>query len=165
MPTPPLHGPSYPSSSNGEEPACNAGDLGSIPGLGRSPGEANGNPLQYSCLENSIETGAWWATVHGLQRVRHDCVAISISIGIKVDDFSPIINLFPKLKKNLYQIPQSNLCPLIPSKPKGNHCPNDRYDSSFLPDFVLHTICNVVFHLLFILLLIMLNILKYVHLS
>ena len=46
--------------------ACNAGDLGSIPELGRSPGEGNGNPLQYSCLENPIDGGAWWATVHGV---------------------------------------------------------------------------------------------------
>ena len=44
--------------------ACNAGDLGSIPGLGRSPGEGNGTPLQYSCLENPVGRGAWWATVH-----------------------------------------------------------------------------------------------------
>ena len=49
--------------------ACNVGDLGSIPGLGRSPGEGNGNPLQYSCLENPMDRGAWWATVHGSQRV------------------------------------------------------------------------------------------------
>ena len=46
--------------------ACNAGDLGSIPGSGRSPGEGNGNPLQYSCLENLMDGGAWWATVHGV---------------------------------------------------------------------------------------------------
>ena len=46
--------------------ARNAGDLGSIPGLGRSPGEGNGSPLQYSCLENSMDGGAWWATVHGV---------------------------------------------------------------------------------------------------
>ena len=44
--------------------AYNAGDLGSIPGLGRSPGEGNGNPFQYSCLENPLDRGAWWATVH-----------------------------------------------------------------------------------------------------
>ena len=48
--------------------ACNAGDLGSIPGLGRSPGEENGNPLQYSCLENPMDGGAWWATVHGVAK-------------------------------------------------------------------------------------------------
>ena len=44
--------------------ACNAGDQGSIPGSGRSPGVGNGNPLQYSCLQNSLDRGAWWATVH-----------------------------------------------------------------------------------------------------
>ena len=44
--------------------ACNAGDPRSIPGWGRSPGEGNGNPLQYSCLENPMDIGAWWATVH-----------------------------------------------------------------------------------------------------
>jgi len=48
--------------------ACNAGDLGSIPGSGRSPGEGNGNPLQYSCLENPMDGGAWWATVHGVAK-------------------------------------------------------------------------------------------------
>ena len=48
--------------------ACNAGDLGSIPGSGRSPGEGNGNPLQYSCLENPVDGGAWWATVHGVTK-------------------------------------------------------------------------------------------------
>ena len=50
--------------------ACNAGDLGSIPGWGRSPGEGNGNPLQYSCLENPMDGGAWWATVHGVAKSR-----------------------------------------------------------------------------------------------
>ena len=50
-----------------KESACNAGDPGFIPRLGRSPGEGNGNPLQYSCLENSIDRGAWWATDHGVQ--------------------------------------------------------------------------------------------------
>ena len=49
----------------GKESACNAGDPGSIPGLGRSSGEGNGNPLQYSCLENPMDRGHWWATVHG----------------------------------------------------------------------------------------------------
>ena len=46
--------------------ACNAGDPGSIPQLGRSPGEGNSNPLQYSCLENPMDRGAWWATVYGV---------------------------------------------------------------------------------------------------
>ena len=48
--------------------ACNAGDRGSIPGSGRSPREGNGNPLQYSCLENSMDGGAWRATVHGVAK-------------------------------------------------------------------------------------------------
>ena len=50
---------SYFGGSDGKASACNAGDLGSIPGLGRSPGEGNGNPLQYTCLENSMDGGAW----------------------------------------------------------------------------------------------------------
>ena len=61
----------FPGGSDGEESACNAGDPGLIPGLGRSPGEGNGYPLQYSCLENLMHRGAWWATVHRLQRVGH----------------------------------------------------------------------------------------------
>ena len=48
--------------------AYNVRDLGSIPGSGRSPGEGNGNPLQYSCLENSMDGGAWWATVNGVAK-------------------------------------------------------------------------------------------------
>ena len=48
--------------------ACNVGDLGSISGSGRSPGEGSGNPLQYSCLENSMDGGVWWATVHGVAK-------------------------------------------------------------------------------------------------
>ena len=50
--------------------ACNPGDLGSIPGSGRSPGEGNGTPLHYSCLENPMGRGAWWATVHGVTKSR-----------------------------------------------------------------------------------------------
>ena len=62
----------FPSSSNGKESACSVGDLGSIPGLERTPGEGHGNPLQYSCLDNSMDRGAWQSTVHGSQRVGHD---------------------------------------------------------------------------------------------
>ena len=51
-------------SSVSKESACSAGDPGSIPGLGRSPGEGNGNPLQYYCLENPMSRGVWWATEH-----------------------------------------------------------------------------------------------------
>ena len=60
----------FPCGSVGKESACNAGDLGLIPGSGRSPGEGNGNPLQYPCLENLMDRGAWWAIQSmGLQRV------------------------------------------------------------------------------------------------
>ena len=58
----------FPGGSDGRESACSAGDLGSIPGSGRSPGEGYGNPLQSSCLENSVDGGAWWATVHGVTK-------------------------------------------------------------------------------------------------
>ena len=58
----------FPSSSVSKESACSAGDLGSIPGSGRSPGEGNGNPLQYSCLENAMDRGAWQDTVHGVSK-------------------------------------------------------------------------------------------------
>ena len=55
-------------SSYDKESACNEGDPGLIPELVRSPGEGNDNPLQYSCLENPMDRGAWWATVHGLTK-------------------------------------------------------------------------------------------------
>ena len=57
---------------NDKESACNAGDLGLIPGSGRSTGEENANPLQYSCLKNPMDRGAWWATVHGVTKVGHN---------------------------------------------------------------------------------------------
>ena len=58
----------YLGGSDGKESSCNAGDPGSIPELGRCPGEGHGNPLQFSCLENSLDRGAWWAAVHGVTK-------------------------------------------------------------------------------------------------
>ena len=58
----------FPGGSEGKASVCNAGDLGWIPGSGRSPGEGNGNPLQHSCLENPMDGGAWQATVHGVAK-------------------------------------------------------------------------------------------------
>ena len=55
----------FPGGSDGQETTCNVGDLGSIPELEKFPGEGNGNPLQHSCLENSMDRGTWWAPVHG----------------------------------------------------------------------------------------------------
>ena len=58
----------FPGGSDSKASAHNAGDPGLIPGLGSFPGEGNGNPLQYSCLENSMDGGAWWAAVHGVAK-------------------------------------------------------------------------------------------------
>ena len=60
----------FPGGLDGKESACNVGDRGSIPGLGRSPGEGNDNPLQYCCLENTMDRGAWQAPVHGVTKDR-----------------------------------------------------------------------------------------------
>ena len=67
------------SDSEGKESACSAGSLGLIPGSGRTPGEGNGYPLQYSCLQNSMDGGAWQATVLGSKRVRHEWVTNTIT--------------------------------------------------------------------------------------
>ena len=64
----PLCRTGFPGGSVVKDPPANAGDASLIPELGRSPGEGNGNPLQYSCLENSMDRGAWWATVHGVTK-------------------------------------------------------------------------------------------------
>ena len=64
--------PGFLGGSAVKNPPANAVDMGSISVSGRSPGERNGNPLQYSYLENLMDWGAWWATVHGSQRVKHD---------------------------------------------------------------------------------------------
>ena len=68
IPLHPLKG--VPGGSDGKESACNAGDPGIIPGLGKYPGEGNGNPLQYFCLENPMDRGAWRVTVHGVTKSR-----------------------------------------------------------------------------------------------
>ena len=72
-----------PPSPVGKESACNAGDLGSIPGSEISPGEGNGNPLQYSCRKNPMDRGAWQAPVHGVARLGHDwahCLSVCFSV-------------------------------------------------------------------------------------
>ena len=67
LPTPVFLG--FPGGSAGKESACSVGDPGSIPGLERFPAEGNGNPLQYSCLENPMDREAWWATVHRVSQL------------------------------------------------------------------------------------------------
>ena len=68
--------------SDGKEPAYKARDPGSIPGLGRSPREGNGNPLQYSCLENSMDRGAWWATIHGTRKELDTVEGLTLSLSL-----------------------------------------------------------------------------------
>ena len=68
----------FPHSSVGKASARSAGDLGSIPGSGRSPGEGNGNPFQYGGLENPMDRGAWWAPVHGVPRAGHDLATTAL---------------------------------------------------------------------------------------
>ena len=64
------HPEGFPCGSDGRESVCKAGDTSSIPGLGRSPGGGHGKPLQYSCLENPMDRGAWRATIHGVTKSR-----------------------------------------------------------------------------------------------
>ena len=73
--------------SDGKMSAYNAGGLGSIPGLGRSPTAGNGNPLQYSCLENSVDGGAWWATVHGVAKESDTTEPAHTYINIYIHSF------------------------------------------------------------------------------
>ena len=77
----------FPGGSDGKESTCNAGDLSSIPGSGKSPGGGNGNPLQYSYLDNPMDRGAWWATVHGVTKSRTRLSNLHLSFGM--DEASP----------------------------------------------------------------------------
>ena len=71
----------FPGGSVCRESASNVGDLGSFPGSGRSCGDGNDNPLQYSCLENSMGRGAWWLPSMGSQRVGHDLATLTVSLS------------------------------------------------------------------------------------
>ena len=73
----------FPGGSDGKESACNAGDPGLIPGSGRYPGEGNGYPLQFSCLENPMGRGAWQATAHGVTKSdKTERLTLSLSLSI-----------------------------------------------------------------------------------
>ena len=72
----------FPGGSDGKESDYNGGDLDSIPGLGISPGEGNSNPLQYPCLENPMDGGAWWAAVHGVAHSQTRLKRLSSSVSI-----------------------------------------------------------------------------------
>ena len=81
----------FPGGSEVKASACDGGHLGSIPGSGRSPGEGNGNPLQYSCLGNPMDAGAWWPTVHGVTMSLTQLSDFTFSIQISPD----LRTLFP----------------------------------------------------------------------
>ena len=85
---------SFPGGSAGKESACNVGDLGSIPGSGRSPGEGNGSPFQYPCLEDSMDRGAWRATVHGVEKSRTRPEQLTLSLPY--DPASPPPGTYPR---------------------------------------------------------------------
>ena len=87
---------SFPNDSDDKESACNAGNLGLIPGLGRSPGEGNGSPLQYSCLENPMDRGTWWATVHEVAKSQNMTERLTLSIS----DMTEITFQKPRAKAN-----------------------------------------------------------------
>ena len=84
----------FPGGSEVKASACNAGDLDSIPGSGRSPGEGNGNPLQYSCLENPMDRGAWWATVHRVTKSRtrlsNFTHSLCVYVSVPISQFIPL---------------------------------------------------------------------------
>ena len=75
------HNMGFPGGSDGKESTCNAGDTGLIPGSGRSPGEGNGYPLQYSCLGNPTDRGAWRATVHGVSDSQTQLRSVPITVS------------------------------------------------------------------------------------
>ena len=91
----------FPGGSEFKESACNAGDLGSIPGSGRSPGEGNGNPLQYSCLENPMDRGAWWATVHGVTKSRTLLSDFTFTFNVLITTFHKMIHFQIYINKSV----------------------------------------------------------------
>ena len=97
----------FPRGSDGKESAYNAGDPGSIPGSRRSPGEGNGNPLQYSCLDNPMDRRAWWATVHGVTESRtqlSDCTSVA---GYKISTQKSLAFLYTNNEKSEREIKES----------------------------------------------------------
>ena len=105
---------SFPGGSEVKVSAFNAGDLGSIPGSGKSPGEGNDNPLQYSCLENPMDGGAWWATVHGVTQSRTRLSDFTFTFTFKllretltgIGDMYSYLHFSFKFRAGLYQYPE-----------------------------------------------------------
>ena len=85
-----IHFVGFPDGPDSKESACSVGDLSSVPELGRSPGERKGNPFQYSCLENSMDRGAWKIKVHGLQRVTHDWATTTFTFTFNATNYKVV---------------------------------------------------------------------------
>ena len=83
----------FPGGSDGKASAYNVGDPSLIPDLGRSSGEGNGNPLQYSCLENPMDGGSWWATVHGVEKSQTQLSVFNSALSMFLASFSRDISL------------------------------------------------------------------------
>ena len=96
----------FPGGSDGKASVYSAGDLGSIPGLGRSPGEGSGNPPQYSCLENPMDQGAWWAIVHGVAKSRtwlSDLTSLHFKLQPRNKDITTSLMYLLRAKEKLHQ--------------------------------------------------------------
>ena len=115
----------FPGSPDGKTSAYNAGDPGPIPGLGRSSGEGNGNPLQYSCLENPMGCGAWWATAMGSQRAGHDYVTSLHFTSYAVKVLHSICQQIWKTQQWPQDWKRSVFIP-IPKKGNAKECSNYR---------------------------------------
>ena len=98
----------FPGGSEVKASACNAGDLGLIPGLGRSPGEGNGNPLLYFCLGNPTDRGAWWPTVHGVAKSQTRLSNFTFTFCFWKNDGKNI--MYEKLNIGDLSIPKNIFC-------------------------------------------------------
>ena len=85
---------SFPGDSDSKESACRVGDLGLIPGSGRCPGERDGSPLQYSCLENCMDRGVGWATDHGVPRLQKFFIILLMHVRFIIFVRSPFLSVF-----------------------------------------------------------------------
>ena len=99
----------FPGGSDGKESACNARDPGLTPGLGRSPGEGHGYPLQYSCLENPMDRRAWWVTIHGVTKSQTQLSYLHFHF---FSSHTNVTNSRRRERTLLLSVPQGTLMPL-----------------------------------------------------
>ena len=115
----------FPHSSAGKKPPRKAADLGSSPRLGRSPGEGNGNPIPYSCLETPMGRGAWQATVHGVARVRHELVTLPPPPPIWASGHTTLLKSIYRVKGRLNTSAEKNMevrCSILPLSHLNDQC-------------------------------------------